>query len=111
MIEKNTCLVCSVESAKDVWACNTDHCTAPFNSKYTKNLNTIHLVKCKSKIIKNIAYLRTWGRSQMINLHLQPHLSRCSAGMRWSLLHIMWFPSWERVAVHEHTTAGGMGKD
>lgn len=77
-------------------------------------LNTIHLVKCKttSKINKNIAYLSTWRRSQMINLHFQPHLWRCSAGMRWlSLLWAVWFPSWERVAVHKHTTAGGMGKD
>lgn len=33
MIEKNTCLVCSVERV-EAWI--TDHCTAPVNSNYTK---------------------------------------------------------------------------
>lgn len=52
-------LLCRKCQRLEYW--NTDHCTAPFNSKRKpKDLNTIHLVKCKttSKIKKNIAYLR-----------------------------------------------------
>lgn len=113
-IEKNTCLVCSVESAKDFWAMEYWSLHSSCQLKIYRHLNTIHLVRCKntSKIIKNIAYLRTWRRSKMINCHFQPHSWRCWAGIRWlSLLRAMWFPSWERVAVHKHTTAGGMGND
>lgn len=45
----------------------------------------------------------------MINLHFQIHFCRYFAGL--PVQHVMWFPSWERRAIHQPITTAGMRED